>query len=432
MTPPRPLRRRLGTSRRRFLAATAGGAAALALPRPAPAADAPRKKVALLGTVCYTHSHTQHFLDRLAMGYAWGGGWQAPRVDLVSVYLDQFPESDSGRARLKKYGIEAAPSIEAALTRGGGELAVDGVVVIGEHGSYPVNEKGQTRYPRHAWFKEIVKVFEATGRSVPVFNDKHLSTVWDECAEMVADSRRLDFPFLAGSSLPVTLREPAIDMPTDAPLVESVCVGYGGPDSYDFHALETAQCMSERRRGGEVGIRSVHALKGPPLWEALAVPDREATRRLVVAALTRSHNLPVDGGYPTAPVTFDWAREALASTTGYLIEHRDGFRTTMLLAPIQDFNYAGLRSDTDEIVSCQMVLPMPGHGATTADFFTPLVRHIETMVIERRAPYPVERTLLTSGMVIAGVDSLHAGTRIETPAMEVRYAGPRESTFWRA
>jgi hypothetical protein len=246
----------------------------------------------------------------------------------------------------------------------------------------------------------------------------------------VADSKRLGFPFLAGSSLPVTWRLPAIDMPFDAPLVESVCVGYGGVDSYDFHGLETAQCMSERRQGGEVGIESVHAIRGEKMWEVLAAPDREVTRRLIVAALCRSHNLPVKGGYPTDPVTFEWAREALPGTLAYFIQHRGGFRTTLLLAPIRDFNYAGLRSDTNEIVSCQMYLPMPTQSATTADFFNPLARHIETLVLENRAPYPVERTLLTSGMVIGGVESLYRGqVLVPTPEMEVRYQGPRESTF---
>jgi hypothetical protein len=122
----------------------------------------------------------------------------------------------------------------------------------------------------------------------------------------------------------------------------------------------------------------------------------------------------------------------LPETLAYFIEHRDGFRTTLFLANIHDFNYAGLRSDTGEIISCQMYLPMPGHSATTADFFNPLVRHIETLVLEKRAPYPVERTLLTSGMTLAAVDSIHKGySPVETPDMSVVYAGPRESTFWR-
>jgi hypothetical protein len=52
-------------------------------------------------------------------------------------------------------------------------LDVDGVIIIAEHGDYPRNDKGQKRYPRYDFFKEMVKVFESSGRSVPVFNDKH-------------------------------------------------------------------------------------------------------------------------------------------------------------------------------------------------------------------------------------------------------------------
>ncbi|MGD9855201.1 MAG: hypothetical protein AB7U20_09655 [Planctomycetaceae bacterium] len=417
-------------TRRSFLAASTAALAASVWG--ADSGSTKRKKVAFLGTEVRQHSHAQHFLDRHTLGYTWGGRWIDPRFDVASVYIDQFPDGDLARERIKRHNLQQFPSIAEALTLGGSQLAVDGVVIIGEHGNYPANDKGQRLYPRYEWFKEVVRVFEDSGRSVPVFNDKHLSTTWERCTEMVADSKRLGFPFLAGSSLPVTWRLPSIDMPFDAPLSESVCVGYGGVDSYDFHALETAQCMSERRRGGEVGIQSVHAVRGEKMWEMLQSSERETTRRLVVAALCCSHNLPVEGGFPTDRVTLEWARRVFPDTLAYFIEHRDGFRTTMVMTAIRDFNYAGLRSDTDEVVACQMYLPMPGQSATTADFFNPLARHIETMVLENRAPYPVERTLLTSGMVIGGVDSLYQGqVPVSTPEMEVRYQGPRESQFRR-
>jgi hypothetical protein len=419
-------------TRRTFLAATTAFAAGAFAPR-ARAAQAARKKVAFLGTEVRLHSHAQHFLDRMTLGYAWGGAWQEPRVEVASVFIDQFPEGDLARGRVKRHGLKLYPTIAEALTLGGEKLAVDGVVIIAEHGDYPQNEKGQRLYPRYEWFKEVVKVFEASGRSVPVFNDKHLSTTWPRCREMVEDSRRLGFAFLAGSSLPVTWRLPSVDVPHGAPLVESVCVCYGGVDSYDFHGLETAQCMSERRSGGEVGISSVHALRGEPMWQLLESPERETTRRLFTAALRRSHTLPVKEGYVEDVVSVDWARRLLPDTLGYFIEHRDGFRTAMFLTSIQDFNYAGLRRDTNEIISCQMYLPMPTHSATTADFFNPLIRHIETLVLQNRAAYQVERTLLTSGMTLAAVNSIHRGhTLVETPEMKVAYRGPEESTFWRA
>ncbi|MCA9266394.1 MAG: hypothetical protein KDA60_21190 [Planctomycetales bacterium] len=417
-------------TRRSFLAATAGS---LLVPTMLKASTNVKKRIAFLGTEVRRHSHAQHFLDRLTQGYAWHGGWRAPRLEVASVFIDQFPEGDLAKQRIAKHGLQQYSSIAEALTLGRSKLAVDGVVIIGEHGQYPRNEKGQHLYPRYKWFKEVVKVFEDSGRAVPVFNDKHLSTSWDECVEMVADSKRLDFPFLAGSSLPVTWRLPAVEMPFDADLAESVCVAYGGVDSYDIHALETAQCMSERRVGGECGVRQVHALRDEALWKALDADDRKTTRRLVVAALTRSHNLPVEGGYPTEPVSMEWARKVFPQVVGYLIEHCDGFRTTMLLTGIQDFNYAGYRRDTDEILACQMYLPMPGHGSTTADFFNPLTHHIESLVLEGKSPYPVERTLLTSGMVIAGVDSLHQGqVPVATPEMRVEYSAPRPSMFWNA
>ncbi|MFM1803096.1 MAG: hypothetical protein RJA81_2448 [Planctomycetota bacterium] len=396
-------------------------------------AEQPRKKVAFLGTEIRLHSHAQHFLDRMTLGYSWESGWQMPQVEVASLFVDQAPDGDLTPDRVARHKLRQYPTIAEALTQGGSKLAVDGVVLIAEHGKYQRNEKGQTLYPRYEFFKEVVKVFEESGRSVPVFNDKHLSTTWKRCQEMVDDSRRLEFPFFAGSSLPVTWRFPQIDMPHNTPLAESVCVGYGGVDSYDFHGLETAQCMSERRKGGEVGIRQVHALRGDGLWKKLDEPEYEKTRKLMVAALNRSHNLPVETGYPSDAVSYDWAKKVFPNMLAYLIEHNDGFRTTLFLASIRDFNYAGMRSDNGEIISCQMYLPMPTQSATTADFFTPLVRHIENMVIENRVPYPVERTQLTSGMVIGGVESLFQGQiPVATPEMAVKYQVGPQSTYRRS
>ncbi|MEM7474613.1 MAG: hypothetical protein AAF483_06430 [Planctomycetota bacterium] len=420
-------------SRRGFArSASVGAASALFLGsvfQQAPAASTKRRpKIAFLGTDVFEHSHAQHFLDRFSIGYAMNGHWREPLVEMASVYIEQFNERDIGKQRIKKYGLSQYETIAEALTLGGSKLAVDGVILIGEHGNYPRNEKGQKLYPRYKWFKEIVKVYEDSGKAVPVFNDKHLSTDWKECQEMVADSKRLGFAFYAGSSLPVTWRLPSFDLPFGTPMRESVCVAYGGVDSYDFHALETAQCMSERRAGGEVGIASVHAAKGEKLWKMLE--ERQDTSQLFVSALCRSHSLPVETGYPTAPVTLEWAKQVLPNTTGYFIEHLDGFKTATFLTGIRDFNYAGL-TKSGEVVGCQMMLPMPGRNATTADFFNPLSRHVEEMVVAGETIYPVERTLLTSGMVIGGVESLYAGETLwKTDEMAVKYQGPEQSMFW--
>jgi hypothetical protein len=437
-------RRSSDWSRRRFIStlgktALATGSLGALLPACSTSGSKPvrlgtsRPKITILTTDVHRHSHGQHFIDRFLEGYGWQGRHYRPRAELVSLYVDQFPENDLARERERRHGVKIYPTIAEALTLGGSKLAVDGVLVIAEHGRYPRNEKGQTLYPRYQFHKEVVKVFEASGRAVPVFNDKHLSTTWPECVEMVEDARRLGFPYLAGSSLPVTWRIPSIEMPLGTPLLESVCVCYGGVDSYDFHGLETAQCMSERRAGGEAGVKSIHALRGEKIWPLLA--DRELTRRLLFAALARSHTVRAPSGYTCTVPTLDWIHQASPDAVAYFIEHYDGLRTTMFLLNglVQDFTYAGLDQRTGRIISCQMNLPMPGHTSTTADFFNPLVNNIERMILEGVAPYPAERTLLTSGMTLFAVESLHRGqVPVPTPEMKVAYQPSKQSTYWRA
>ena len=109
-------------NRRSFLA-TSGLALQVSLSSWAQTSGGP-KKIAFLGTEVRQHSHAQHFLDRLVMGYGWRGGWQEPRVEMASVYIDQFPEEgDLGKQRIEKYGLTLYPTIAEALTLGTGELA---------------------------------------------------------------------------------------------------------------------------------------------------------------------------------------------------------------------------------------------------------------------------------------------------------------------
>jgi hypothetical protein len=266
-----------------------------------------------------------------------------------------------------------------------------------------------------------------------VFNDKHLSTDWNECVAMVHKARQLGFPFLAGSSLPVTWRIPSIEVPLDTAMEESVCVCYGGIDAYDIHGLETAQCMSERRAGGETGVKSVQAMRGQKVWQRLA--EHETTRRLFFAALTRSFTCSGSAKYPGTLPDLAWLRQNHRNPVAYFIEHLDGFLTSLFLLNgiVSDFNYAGLLRRTGEIISCQMYLPMPPALSTLADFFNPLVNNIERMLLDNAAPYPAERTLLTSGMVIFALESLYRGqVPVETPELNVAYRAPVQSTYWNA
>jgi hypothetical protein len=393
-----------------------------------------RPKLAAVVTTFFKYSHAQHIVDRFLDGYGWNGTHHYPPMDLVSLYVDQVGPRDLSRERARRHPqMKLCASIEEALTLGTGKLAVDGVVMVGEHGNYPRNEKGQTEYPRYQFFEEVVKVFRASGRTTPVFSDKHLSWNWDWAKQMYDTSREMKFPFMAGSSLPVTWRIPSVDMPMGARVSEALCVCYGGVDSYDFHGLETIQCMVERRRGGETGVEWLQAYRGEKFWEAL----REGVwpRALMDAALIRSHTLtPAREGFNDIfPTTADM-RRLIRDPVAYRYQHTDGLKCTMLLMNglVRDFNFAAFLNGSREPWSTQMYLPMPDGRTTLADFFSPLVHHAEQMFLTGRTPYPIERTLLTTGLTAAGVESLFRGqTRYDTPHLAIRYQPGKESTFWR-
>ncbi len=393
-----------------------------------------RPKIAAICTIYFKYSHAQHIVDRFLEGYGWNGTHHRPPMDLVSLYVDQIGDNDVSRDRVRRFPqVKMYPTIAEALTLGGGKLAVDGVLLIGEHGRYPRNEKRQTKYPRYEFFQEIVKVFRASGRSAPVFNDKHLSWNWEWAREMYDTSRSLGFPLMAGSSLPVTWRTPALETPAGAKIREAMCVCYGGVDSYDFHGLETIQCMVERRKGGETGVKRLQAYQGERFWKAYE--EGVWPRDLMEAALCRSHTLtPSRKGFNHDFPTPDDMRRLVRNPTAYRYEHEDGLKCTMLLMNglVQDFNFAAHLEGRSEIFSTQMYLPMPPARTSLANFFSPLVNNVERMFLTGKATYPVERTLLTTGLTAAGVESLFRDqARYETPHLAIRYQAPKESTFWR-
>ena len=394
-----------------------------------------RLKIAAIATIYRKLSHAQHILDRFLEGYGWEGRHHRPPMDLVSLYVDQVGDDDLSGERAGRFPVlKIYPTIAEALTLGGDSLAVDGVLLIGEHGDYPLNEKGQRLYPRYEFFKEIVQVFRDSGHTVPVFNDKHLSWNWSWAREMYDTSLGMGFPFMAGSSLPVTWRTPPIDLPLNARVREAVAVAYGEIDSYDFHALETLQCMVERRDGGEKGVVWLKAYRGAEFWKAHH--EEIWSRELFEAALCRSHTLtPARDGFNHIFPTRDEMKEIVADPVAFQYEHLDGVKATVIMMNglVEDFNFAAHLEDRSEPLSTQMYLPMPPVRTTLANFFSPQVNHVEKMFQSGKPSYPVERTLLTTGLVAAGVESLYQdGDQQETPHLNISYQPTAESTFWRA
>jgi len=392
------------------------------------------KKLAAVVTVYRKYSHAQHIVDRFLDGYGWNGAYHYPPFELAGLYVDEVGADDLSKERAQRHpSLTIYPTIQEALTLGTGKLAVDGVMLVGEHGDYPKTEKGQVQYPRYQFFEQIVAVYRSSGRSVPLFNDKHLSWNWAWAQEMYQTARSMNFGFMAGSSLPVTWRTPVFEMPLGASVREAVCVCYGGVDSYDFHGLESIQCLMERRKGGESGVKWLQAFRGASFWKALN--EGVWSRDLMQAALCRSHTLtsPREGFNDMMP-SLDQMQQLVKDPVAYSYEHHDGLRCTMLLMSglVRDFNVAARLDRPSRIVSTQLYLPMPDGRTTLANFFSPLVNNMEQLYTTGRSPYPIERTLLTTGLTASGVDSLYAnGVRQETPHLAIRYQPSADSTFER-
>src|SRR5215475_12867637 len=116
-------------SRRTFIT---GAAAPLLVPAQK------RPQLAAVVTEIRKFSHGQHIVDRFLEGYGWNGKHHHPEMDLVSLYVDQHPKDDLVPDRAARFPqMKVYPTIAEALTRGTGKLAVDGVVLVGEHGDYP-------------------------------------------------------------------------------------------------------------------------------------------------------------------------------------------------------------------------------------------------------------------------------------------------------
>jgi hypothetical protein len=345
-------------------------------------------------------------VGKLWKGYLLDGAPKLPRVRVASMYVDQFPENDMARDASRRYGAPIYPTIAEALTLGGSDLAVDGVLLIGEHGDYPLNELGQKLYPRRRFFVEATDVMRRSGRVVPTFSDKHLSWSWDEARAIWREARELGLPFMAGSSLPVTWRRPPLDPPLGGRIDEALVVGHGPLESYGFHALETLQCMVERRAGGETGLAAVTCLRGPAVWEGARAGAW--SRDLEAAALARTESAS-QHGTPEA---------GAPDPAAFLLEYRDGLRATVLMLDgfISQFAFAARTGG--ETLSTLFYLQSHepfGH-------FAFLVSRFEDMVLSGRPPYPLERTVLTSGALDFLMRSAAAGgARLETPELDVAY-----------
>jgi len=368
-------------------------------------------KIAAVVTAYYHNSHADVLATRLLKGFTLDGQGDFPRLQLVSVYTDQVPANDISRQLAREHGFRISDNVADALTLGTGHLAVDGVLLIAEHGEYPESNTGQIVYPKRRLFEQILRVFDAGGRVVPVFCDKHLADNWRDASWIYDQARQRKIPLMAGSSLPTLWRYPAADAPRGGPLKEIVAISYHRLDAYGFHALEMVQCLAEQRRGGETGVKSVRCLSGQAAWKAFA--DGTCDRALLDACLARLRERPLPADPPI---------EQLAPQPDlFVIDYADGLRAsvmTMNTWRVVEWAAAWRSADRDNIQATLFWT----QEARPFQHFTFLLKGIENMFHAGRPSWPVERTLLTSGILDAALISKRDGGRsVATPYLDVRY-----------
>lgn len=337
---------------------------------------------------------------------------KGPRVPLklVSLFTDQVPPNDLSRALAREHGFTITQSAaDAVLAPSRDPQGLHGILLIAEHGDYPRSPSGQTIYPKRRLFAEIVAALERTGRVVPLFIDKHLADNWEDAKWIYDVAREKNVPLMAGSSLPVAWRCPPADVHNEQPLEEITAVSYGALDAYGFHALEIVQCLAEQRAGGETGVRAVRCLTGDAVWHAGR--DGVYSRALLLDCLERLQNAPDLAERPL--------EERVAEPVLFHIVYRDGLRANVLI----------LNGAVGQWAAAWRY----ASGATEATLFwvqeerpfmhfSNLLAGITRMVHTGQPAWPVQRTLLTSGMLDAlHVSKQHGGRWEETPHLEFAY-----------
>ncbi|MGH9664254.1 MAG: hypothetical protein ACRD9L_07515 [Bryobacteraceae bacterium] len=359
-----------------------------------------KPRVACVMNAYFPNSHADVFFSRLLDGYRLNGAWHAPRLDAVSFYVDQFPVNDMAR----EHGINVYRTVADALRLGGKTLAVDGIAVVGEHGSYPRTPLGNFMYPRKRYFDEITRVLQQNGRVVPIYNDKYFAYNWADAKSMYDRIRAMRIPFLAGSTLPLTWRRPPLEADRGTRFRELLAVGFGDLEEHAYHGVELLQAMAERRAGGETGVARVRYAEGEEL-QTLA-GSGEWSRDLLDAALSRRVNPPPAGN-----------REP---PQGFLVRYRDGTKASILNlnGMTRDYLFAAhVEGKAAPLSSCFYIeLYLHNHWGF-------MVRNFEDLVLSRREPNPIERTLLANGIMLAGLKSRQErGKWVETAALDIHYS----------
>ena len=379
-----------------------------------------KPRIAVLASYwAFTRSHADWIVNKLIDGYWWDGAHTDSRVEVVSVYIHQLQESGLGQKVCQAKNIPIFKTVGEAVTLGGKDLAVDGVVIVAEHGEYATDLKGHWLLPRWWIFQQVIQVFEKSKRSVPVFNDKHLSYNWDEAKWMFNKSRELNFALTGGSSIPAYFRKPEIEIDIDTPIKHSIVIGGAGDEGGIFHAIDVLQGFVERRKGGETGVKSIQSIRGAEAWKW--VERNPWAGKLLDAVAIKFDFKP--GYFQETP-----------QTNICVINYNDGTKAAIIGGRSVGWTYAGEIQGKNEPTIISMLGwagPYDQYHASNAQ-----PHWITEMMVTKKEPFNAERLLLSTGITNHYMESNWEGSKysavgrtLETPELNIKYRSTRGAQF---
>ena len=171
----------------------------------------------------------------------------------------------------------------------------------------------------------------------------------------------------------------------------------------EIHATEGGgplylQAMAEKRKGGETGIAEIRCVEGDAVWQ-----DKFWSRDLLDAALKhRVNQVPKNNATPQA----------------IFVKYRDGVKASILNlnSHSRDYLFAAREKSGKTHASC-FYIQLYNHN-----HWGFMVKHFEDLVLTKKSPYPPERTLLSNGIMLAGLESrLQNQQWLPTPYLDIRY-----------
>jgi hypothetical protein len=388
----------------------------------AQAAPVPEKRPRIACLVSYwglPTSHADWIVNKLLDGFWWHGTPTPSPVEVVSVYINQFDTSLLGQKVCKAKNIPIFKTVGEAVTLGGPELAVDGVVIVCEHGNYPTDLKGHWLLPRWWIYSQVMHVFEQSKRSVPVFNDKHLSYNWDDAKWMFDKSRELNFPLTGGSSIPTYFRKPEVELAIDTPMQHSIVVADAADEGAIFHAIDVLQAFVDRRKGGETGVKSVQSIRGPEAWNWV---ESTAWANQLLEGVRKNFDLK--------PRYFEEGKQSNLC----IVEYNDGTNAAVISGTGVGWTYAAdIEGQNDPTIISMLGFPGPISQYHAANGN---IHWLTEMMLTRKEPYNAERLLLSTGIVNHYMDSnwqdgrySAIGRRVATPYMNMTYQSTHGPMF---